>query len=76
MATLVGLVQDQGVHGQYVFEVFQDKDAIERQTIVVAQYLGAYGGGLIHKLGPDNVVLDTPSIWEEFKAMSSIQSCC
>jgi hypothetical protein len=46
VATLVGVSQDQGVHGQvYVLEVFWDTCANKRQAIAVAQYIGAYEGG-------------------------------
>ena len=45
VATLVGVAQDQGVHGQCVLEVFWDTCASKHQTIAVAQYIGAYESG-------------------------------
>jgi hypothetical protein len=45
VATLVGVAQDQGVHGQCVFDVIWNTCASKRQAIVVAQYIGAYEGG-------------------------------
>jgi hypothetical protein len=44
VTTLVGVAQDQGVHGQCVLEVFWDTCASKRQAIAVAQYIGAYEG--------------------------------
>jgi hypothetical protein len=52
VATLVGVAQDQGVHGQCVFEVFWDTCASKRQAIAVAQYIGAYEGGFYPQWGP------------------------
>jgi hypothetical protein len=52
VATLVGVAQDQGVHGQCVFEVLWDTCASKRQAIVVAQYIGAYEGGFNSQSGP------------------------
>jgi hypothetical protein len=45
VTTLVGVVQDQSVYGQWVLEVFWDTYASERQTIEVARYIGVYEGG-------------------------------
>jgi hypothetical protein len=52
VATLVGVAQDQGVHGQCVLEVFWDTCASKRQAIAVAQYIGAYEGGFDPQCGP------------------------
>ena len=52
MATLVELAQDQGVHGQCVFEVFWDTCASERQAMAVTQYIGAYEGVFDPHCGP------------------------
>ena len=40
--TIFGVSQWQGVHGQYVLEVFGDTSTSERQAIEVAWYIGAY----------------------------------
>jgi hypothetical protein len=52
VATLVELAQDQGVHGQCVFEVFWDTCASERQAMAVTQYIGAYEGVFDPHCGP------------------------
>jgi hypothetical protein len=46
VATLVGVAQDQGVHEKCVLKVLWDTCVRERQAIAVAQYIGAYEGGL------------------------------
>jgi len=45
VAILIGVAQEQGVHGQCVLKVFWDTYASQRQSIVVAQYIGANEGG-------------------------------
>ena len=72
MATLVGVAQDQGVHGQCVLEVFWDTWASKRQAIAVAQYIGAYEVDLIHKVSNDNMVCDALSERGEFQAINTI----
>jgi hypothetical protein len=52
VATLVGVAQDRGVHGQCVLEVFWDTCASKRQTMAMAQYIGAYEGGCDPQCGP------------------------
>ena len=52
VATLVGVAQDQSVHEQCVPKVFWDTCAKERQSIIVAQYIGAYEGGFDPQSGP------------------------
>jgi hypothetical protein len=52
VATLVGVAQDQGVHGQCVLKVFWETFASERQAIAVARYIGAYEGGFDPQSGP------------------------
>jgi hypothetical protein len=52
VVTLVGVAQDQGVHGQCVLEIFWDTCAGKRQAIAVAQYIGACEGGFDSECGP------------------------
>jgi hypothetical protein len=52
VATLVGIAQDQGVHGQCVLNVFWETFASEHQAIAVTQYIGAYEGGFDSQSGP------------------------
>jgi hypothetical protein len=52
VATIVGIAQDQGVHGQGVLKVFRDTCASKRQAIAVAQYIGAKEGGFDPQSGP------------------------
>ena len=52
VATLGGVAQDQGVHGQCVLEVIWDTCTSKRQAIAVAQYIGAYEGEFDPQSGP------------------------
>jgi hypothetical protein len=52
VATLVGVAQDQGIHGQYVLEVFWDTSAKKCQAIAVAQYICAYESEFDPQCGP------------------------
>jgi hypothetical protein len=72
VATIVGVAQDQGVHGQCVLEVFCDTCASKHQAIAVAQYIGAYEGGFDPHCGHNNMVQDVLSEREKFQAMSTI----
>jgi hypothetical protein len=52
VATVVGVSQDQGVHGQCVLEVFWDTCASKCQVIAVTQYIGVYEGIFDPQSGP------------------------
>ena len=52
VATLFGIAQSKGLHGQCVLEVFWNTSVSKRQAIVVTRYLGAYEGAFDPQTGP------------------------